>query len=107
MLLEMMDSEYARLRIEFEQKALDYAGDDDAIADFKEIAAELDISVLRVWQVYAIKHWRAIGAFCHGETESEPIRKRVGDLMGYGFLLLALIEDANGQEQLRPERTVA
>jgi hypothetical protein len=76
-------------------KGSDYAGDEDALANFKEQAASLGLTPEAVWGVYAGKHWSAIMTFIRkGEVQSEPIEGRIDDLLLYLLLLKGLIFDA-------------
>ena len=85
-------------------KGKDYAGDDDALSNFKAAADRLGVTPEQVWAVYADKHWSAIMAYCsEGKLESEPIESRVKDVIVYCVLLLGLIEDkfeGNGDARL-------
>ncbi len=75
-------------------KGKDYAGDEDALGNFKAAALQLGIEPEQVWAVYAHKHWSAIMSFCRaGQVESEPIEGRLHDIIVYSLLLLGLIED--------------
>lgn len=82
------------------KKGADYAGDEDALGNFKDAARMLGISPEQVWAVYAHKHISAIMSFCQkGQVESEPIEGRIHDVMVYCVLLLGLIEDRKAQEK--------
>ncbi len=82
-------------------KGKDYAGDDDALKNFKDAAGQLGLTPFQVWGVYAHKHWSAIQSFLReGDVASEPIEGRVHDLIVYSFLLLGLIEEAKGESYL-------
>ncbi len=75
-------------------KGHDYAGDDDAVDNFKRHARNLGVSPILIWGVYASKHWDSILTFIReGDVKSEPIEGRILDLILYLFLLSALIED--------------
>jgi hypothetical protein len=75
-------------------KGHDYAGDSDALANFKSAAKRLDLTPEQVWAVYADKHWSAIMTYCaEGEVASEPIEGRIHDVILYCFLQLGLIEE--------------
>jgi hypothetical protein len=75
-------------------KGKDYAGNTDALANFKVIAKDLDMDPLKVWGVYASKHWSAVMTFIReGKVASEPIEGRLHDVILYCFLLLGLIEE--------------
>lgn len=74
-------------------KGHDYAGEDNALANFQDEAKVIGVEPEVVWAVFAGKHWRAIMTFCkEGDVASEPIEGRVHDLIMYGFLLLGIIE---------------
>lgn len=89
---------WAKLRGIRKTKGIEYAGEEDTLADFKEIAEEVGISPLQVWAVYVKKHERAIDSFIKmggRKTLSEGIDSRVLDVVVYHALLLGLIEDLN------------
>lgn len=84
-------------------KGRDYAGDDDALANFKSAAEQLGVEPEQVWAVYAHKHWSAVMAYCkNGRVESEPIEGRIHDLILYGFLLLGLVEGREAASAVSP-----
>ena len=79
-------------------KGKDYAGDQDALANFKGIACRLGISKYQVWSVYFMKHIRAIINSIKAnpenpQTESEPLEERITDVINYAVLLEALLKD--------------
>lgn len=91
----MMREELESLVAMNQNKGTDYAGEDDALGFFKEMAAEAGLSEEQVWAVLARKHWKAIMAFVRhhqddGYQPSEEIRGRILDLILYLFLLLGL-----------------
>lgn len=84
-------------------KGKDYAGDEDALANFKQDRdriqkiAERSPHLLK-WYVYFDKHLQALFSFLeNGDVASEPIEGRIHDLIVYEFLLLGLIEDHTRQ----------
>lgn len=82
-------------------KGVDYAGEDDALANFKEAAEALGLTPFQIWAVYHHKHQSAINQFIkRGRVESEPIEGRVKDAILYLFLLLGLIEDQKQEAML-------
>lgn len=82
-----------------ERKGNDYAGKDDALANFKSAAEQLGLTPIQVWSVYANKHWQAIMTFVRdGKLESEPIEGRILDEITYLFLLLGLLEEQKPPE---------
>lgn len=91
----LMEVTYANLLDLNNTKGSDYAGGEDALANFKEQAASLGLAPEAVWGVYAGKHWSAIMTFIRkGEVQSEPIEGRIDDLLMYLLLLKGLIFDA-------------
>jgi hypothetical protein len=91
---EMMDADYRAIRAINNTKGNDYAGQDDALRNFKEQAATLKLRPEQVWAVLALKHWFAIMTYCaDGAVQSEPIEGRLHDIILYSFLLLGLIRE--------------
>jgi len=88
---------FDRIRETNEAKGHDYAGDDDALSNFKEAAehlAGIHDPEFEVWYIYFHKHWSAILTFLkEGDVKSEPIDGRIMDAVLYLILLLGLIED--------------
>lgn len=99
--LRMMDAEYQTIRKINETKGHDYAGDDDALLNFKTAAAAVGLAPEQIWSVYAHKHWSAVMTYVRdqGQLASEPIEGRLHDLILYSFLMLGLIEE---RKQARP-----
>lgn len=90
----LLDREFAVIRALNQTKGHDYAGDEDALLNFKSAAERLGLTPEQVWGVYGDKHWSAIMTFCkEGDVKSEPIEGRIRDVILYGFLLLGLIEE--------------
>jgi hypothetical protein len=87
-------------------KGHDYAGDEDALSNFKEMGRVADLPPERIWQVYAGKHWAAIMTYCkEGQVQSEPIEGRIKDLILYGYLLLGLVKEK--ERTLAPSQIMA
>lgn len=90
----LMDDHYAKITEINRTKGHDYAGDDDALANFKQAAEKLGLTPEQIWGVYADKHWSAVMTFIkEGDVKSEPIEGRLHDVILYSFLLLGLIEE--------------
>jgi hypothetical protein len=86
-------------------KGREYAGDGDALANFKRRGEQLDLDPLKVWGIFAGKHWDAVLSFIrHGKVLSEPIEGRIDDLILYLILLKGLIEER--AETAREEQLV-
>ena len=91
------------------QKGKEYAGDHDALGNFKEGAEELGLTPLQVWGVLARKHWKSITQYAkHGQTFSEePIEGRIHDMMNYLFLLKCIIvEEPEAVEEVDPMKSL-
>ncbi len=85
-----------------DSKGADYAGDEDALGNFKDAARAIGITPEQVWAVYTHKHISAVMSYCEkGQVESEPIEGRIHDVMVYCLLLLGLIEDRARQDAER------
>lgn len=77
-------------------KGNDYAGDSDALRNFKEVAARTGMTPLQCWGVYWAKHVMAVETRVqNGAVESEPIESRINDIIVYMILLRALLEEEN------------
>ena len=101
--VQLMAEEFEQLLELNRVKGRDYAGDEDALRNFKEAAVRLGVSEEQVWAVYADKHWQAILSYCRTPEAvvSEPIEGRVRDLLVYGFLLLGLVSERKSKEAQR------
>jgi hypothetical protein len=98
-----MDGHYNQIKDINTRKGHDYAGDNDALSNFKTQAAALGLTPQQVWGVFAGKHWSAITTFIkEGDVKSEPIEGRVHDVILYCFLLLGLI--AEQKEPVKSKR---
>jgi hypothetical protein len=92
--LAMMDDDYASITEINRTKGVDYAGEDDALSNFKDQARSLGLTPEQIWGVYAGKHWSAVTTYIReGDVKSEPIEGRVHDVILYCFLLLGLIRE--------------
>lgn len=100
---KLMDSRWLDIQDLNKRKGKDYAGDDDALLNFKQEATALGLTPEQVWGVYASKHFHAIQSYCkNGQVESEPIEERIKDIIVYSFLLMGLVE-----EKKKPEKKKA
>lgn len=102
--LELLDKEFGEIRALNVTKGHDYAGDDDALSNFKTMAGQVGQTPEVVWAIYAAKHWSAIMTYCReGQVQSEPIEGRLRDVILYCFLLLGLIEEDRQAQAKREE----
>lgn len=79
-----------------EVKGGEYAGDVDALANFRRNAAALGLNPETIWAVYAGKHWDAIQQWVKDlehnvdRPRAECITGRIDDLITYCILLKCL-----------------
>lgn len=91
----LISAEFTRIRELRSTKGREYAGEEDTLADFKEVAEEAGIAPLQVWATYVKKHQRAIDTYIReGHVKSEAIEDRIRDVIVYHLLLLGLIQDS-------------
>ncbi len=91
---ELVEATFAEIRQLRATKGLEYAGEEDTLADFKEVAEQIGITSYQVWATYVKKHERAIDSFiAGGSVKSEAIESRIKDVITYHLLLLGLIAD--------------
>lgn len=94
----MLQGEFDRILELNTTKGNDYAGNEDALANFKNAAVRLGLTPEQVWGVYADKHWSAIMTYCKdGQVESEPIEGRIRDAVLYLLLLMGLVIEKNAE----------
>lgn len=77
-------------------KRKDYTkGSDDVLANFKNVAESTGLRPEQVLLVYMQKQFDAVANYVksNGQSESEPIKERISDLLNYGELLWGLIND--------------
>jgi len=70
-------------------------GRTDVLSNFKQVAAELDLTPMDVWYVYFRKHMSSIVTYVKNPNVvlSEPIFGRIKDAMNYLELLAALAKE--------------
>jgi hypothetical protein len=106
---QLIESEFDNIRNVRETKGREYAGEEDTLADFKEVATEAGITPLQCWLTYVKKHQRAVDTFIReGSVKSEAIEDRIRDIVVYHLLLLGLIEDLRApspHERMGPQCT--
>lgn len=77
-------------------KRKDYTkGSDDVLANFKNVAESTGLRPEQVLLVYMQKQFDAVANYVksNGQSESEPIKERISDLLNYGELLWGLLND--------------
>lgn len=97
----LMKEEFEKLLETNTKKGHDYAGDEDALANFKETAKATGITPEQAWSVFATKHWSAIMVYVReGAVQSEPVEGRIHDAILYLLLLLGLVREKSQQDSL-------
>lgn len=76
-----------------DSKGKEYAGNDDRLANFKDIARELGITPQQVCLVYLKKHIRALEHSARTNTISMEEGTRAMDCINYLFFFVALREE--------------
>jgi hypothetical protein len=106
-LTALMESHWQQIQELNRRKGKDYAGDFDALLNFKTNAERWGLTPLQVWGVYCGKHWDAIQTYVrnNGQVESEPIEGRLHDVIVYAFLLLGLIEEQKAKDDAEWQQT--
>ena len=68
--------------------------EDNALDNFDSEGRDLGIPRMKVWAIFAGKHWRGVRAFINGhKSQREDVRGRIKDLIVYLILLWAIIDD--------------
>jgi hypothetical protein len=81
-------------------KGGEYAGSEDRLANFKRGAALTGVTPMQCLFIYMSKHYDAVATYIRDQAAGvtrvrmEPIEGRVDDLINYGLLLKALIEES-------------
>lgn len=81
-----------------EAKGKDYAGDEDALSNFKQVGAMLGLTKYQVWGAYFLKHVMSITNSIianpeNPQVESEPLEGRITDIINYAVILEALLKE--------------
>jgi hypothetical protein len=80
-------------------KGGEYAGDHDALANFRRNAEDCGLSMETVWRVYAGKHWDAVTQYIKDlntgveRKRLEKIEGRVDDLITYLILFKGILHE--------------
>jgi hypothetical protein len=94
--------ELNRCKAILDTKGLDYTTTDDRLANFKDNAKNLNLTVRQSWAVFFYKHISAILTWARGgELKSESITSRFHDAINYLLLGLAIMteEEENKKKQ--------
>ena len=97
--LSLMDKHVEKCKDIMATKGLEYANDNDRLANFKQGEA-VGTTKYQDWHTHFNKQYRAVESAIkknpihpYTGTLSEPFEARVGDLLMYSFLLLGLLEE--------------
>lgn len=87
-----------------ESKGKEYANSAvDRFANFNRLAAQLDMSNIKVCMVYLTKHFDAISNYVKTEEIlSEPIEGRIVDAITYLILLAGMIKENSYSSEHNP-----
>jgi hypothetical protein len=91
-------------------KGVDYAGDEDALRNFKINAERLGLSKYQVWEVYAMKHIDAILTSIRRNPnaptrQAETLYGSILDGRNYLGLLACLLAEDDAKEEGAPHGT--
>jgi hypothetical protein len=78
-----------------EQKSLEYATDEDKLANFKRAGAVLGVKPIQALMGMLVKHWVSIAVMAQSDQPwpSEKWAEKIEDAINYMYLLEALIEE--------------
>lgn len=93
---ELLDEVHGQLRQLTATKGEEYkVGDDDQLANFNRLGAQLQLPREKILWVHLTKHMDAIQSYIRtGATKSETIESRIQDAVLYLILLLAMVREA-------------
>lgn len=76
-------------------KAIDYAEEDDRLAELRATAAEIGVSMKQVLGVYMNKHLRSVFKWLRGEElKGEPVEDKLMDIIVYCLLAYKLVKES-------------
>ena len=81
-----------------EQKSLEYATDEDKLANFKRAGAVLGVKPVQALMGMLVKHWVSIAVMVQSDKPYLPEQwaEKIEDAINYMYLLEALIEEGQG-----------
>lgn len=92
--IALLENEHREIVAINRTKGHDYAGEEDALSNFKRNAARLGMTPIQVWAIYFYKHLDAIETYVReGGVASEPIEGRIRDAILYLYLLRGLVSE--------------
>ena len=99
--LQILDNRFAECRETFTAKGKSYAGNKDALSNFKQVASMTGQTVFQVWASYFIKHVLSL-TNAITDNPGNPVDKsegndgRVTDIINYAVLFECLAKEDNG-----------
>lgn len=89
---ELIQNLFNQVKETNEKKGNDYAGNEDALRNFKVNAERTGITKEVVWAIFFNKHYDALMTYIKdGEVKSEAIEGRVLDMIVYLFLFYGML----------------
>lgn len=87
------------------KKGADYSSLSDSLSNFKEGGAMIGRTKYEVWAIYFFKHVKSILNSIKSnpkapQTESEPLRGRIEDIINYSVIFAALLREDELEEPL-------
>lgn len=98
--LQILDNRFAECRETFTAKGKSYAGNDDALFNFKQVAQMTGQTVFQVWASYFMKHVLSLTNAVK-DNPSNPVDKsegndgRVTDVINYAVLFECLAKEVH------------
>jgi hypothetical protein len=94
---KLMDEVFAQCQATRDAGQKEYAHDEgNALRNFEQTGAELQIPREKVWYIFAKKHWDGVLAWINGHrSQREDVRGRIKDMIVYLVLLWAMVDDTN------------
>src|SRR3954465_11238005 len=92
---KLMDEVFAQCQTTRDAGQKEYAHDEaNALRNFEQTGAELQIPREKVWYIFAKKHWDGVLAWINGHrSQREDVRGRIKDMIVYLVLLWAMVDD--------------
>lgn len=100
---QIVDEVFAQVTKLGKLKGDEYAAGADRLANFRKGAANLDLPMEVIWQVYTQKHWDAVSQYVQDVKNNvkrermESPSGRVLDIIVYLLLMLCMMEERDGK----------
>jgi len=95
---QLADKVFNECKVILAKKGADYAGDDDALHNFKTLAERLGMTKYQVWAIYFNKHIEAVNnSIKHNpeapERQAESLDESIKDIINYSIIFKALLSE--------------